>query len=338
MTEFVRGDAQRLLRFVADAESVAGDDPFSGDFLAELGQLVEADWINFCELDRVRCRDLRRVRRTGDTDDEVETGNAFWEFVIHEHPVCAEHQRGSFLALKLSDFLSRRELTRSRLYNEWFRPNGIQHELTVPIPSPLWHTKTFLFDRTGTRDFTERDRLILDLLQPHLARIWQEAKTRRLLESMLEELAQGTENESRGVVFLDAFGDVEFASPPARRLIRDFFGAELGSLLPPELQAWFADGPSMLVLPQPPRKLTVERSGDRLLLTETRPEVELTKREQEVLSWVARGKTNAEIARLLWVSPGTVRKHLENVYAKLGVSTRTAAVARFLGLLEAEAS
>ena len=45
-------------------------------------------------------------------------------------------------------------------------------------------------------------------------------------------------------------------------------------------------------------------------------------------------KTNAEIAELLWLAPSTVRKHLENVYAKLGVSTRTAAVARFLGLID----
>lgn len=50
----------------------------------------------------------------------------------------------------------------------------------------------------------------------------------------------------------------------------------------------------------------------------------LTKREQEVLSWVAQGKTNAEVAQVLWVAPSTVRKHLENVYAKLGVGTRTA--------------
>lgn len=57
-----------------------------------------------------------------------------------------------------------------------------------------------------------------------------------------------------------------------------------------------------------------------------------------MLAWVARGKTNAEISEIHWLSPGTVRKHLENVYAKLGVSTRTAAVARFLGLLDAEAS
>jgi DNA-binding CsgD family transcriptional regulator len=71
---------------------------------------------------------------------------------------------------------------------------------------------------------------------------------------------------------------------------------------------------------------------------ERHQQVQLTPREREVLAWVARGKTNAEIARLLWLAPGTVRKHLENVYAKLGVSTRTAAVARFLGLIDAKAS
>lgn len=53
----------------------------------------------------------------------------------------------------------------------------------------------------------------------------------------------------------------------------------------------------------------------------------LTPREREVLGYVAQGHTNAEVARALWISPGTVRKHLENAYGKLGVSTRTAAVA-----------
>ena len=54
----------------------------------------------------------------------------------------------------------------------------------------------------------------------------------------------------------------------------------------------------------------------------------LTPREGEIVGWVARGKTNQEIAALLFVSEHTVRKHLENVYAKLGVHTRTSAVAR----------
>lgn len=58
----------------------------------------------------------------------------------------------------------------------------------------------------------------------------------------------------------------------------------------------------------------------------------LTAREREILTWVARGKTNREIAAALYLAPGTVRKHLDNVYAKLGVGNRAAAVARtFLG-------
>ena len=51
----------------------------------------------------------------------------------------------------------------------------------------------------------------------------------------------------------------------------------------------------------------------------------LTEREMEVLSWVARGKANWAISRILDLSPGTVRKHLQNIYAKLGVENRTAA-------------
>jgi DNA-binding CsgD family transcriptional regulator len=57
------------------------------------------------------------------------------------------------------------------------------------------------------------------------------------------------------------------------------------------------------------------------------PTAQLTGREREVLEHVADGKTNAEVARLLWISSARVRKHLENAYEKLGVHTRTGAVA-----------
>jgi DNA-binding CsgD family transcriptional regulator len=54
---------------------------------------------------------------------------------------------------------------------------------------------------------------------------------------------------------------------------------------------------------------------------------QLTTREREILGLVAEGHTNGEIAARLWISPGTVRKHLDNIYAKLGVHTRGAAAA-----------
>jgi DNA-binding CsgD family transcriptional regulator len=54
----------------------------------------------------------------------------------------------------------------------------------------------------------------------------------------------------------------------------------------------------------------------------------LTERQASILQLVAAGHDNAAIARRLGLSRGTVRKHLENIYARLGVSSRTAAVAR----------
>jgi DNA-binding CsgD family transcriptional regulator len=56
-------------------------------------------------------------------------------------------------------------------------------------------------------------------------------------------------------------------------------------------------------------------------------ELGLTTREGEVLSWLSKGKSNRDIAQILGLSPRTVDKHLEQIYAKLGVENRTAAAA-----------
>ena len=52
----------------------------------------------------------------------------------------------------------------------------------------------------------------------------------------------------------------------------------------------------------------------------------LTRHESEVLRWVAEGKSNPEIGIILGLSPRTVSKHLENIFQKLGVESRTAAL------------
>jgi DNA-binding CsgD family transcriptional regulator len=59
----------------------------------------------------------------------------------------------------------------------------------------------------------------------------------------------------------------------------------------------------------------------------------LSPRERDVMRWVARGKTNAQIAAVLYVSESTVRKHLQNTHRKLNVTSRTAALARLNGSL-----
>jgi DNA-binding NarL/FixJ family response regulator len=68
---------------------------------------------------------------------------------------------------------------------------------------------------------------------------------------------------------------------------------------------------------------------------ELRGEPQLTPRQWEVLRQVASGSSNTRIARTLGLSEATVRKHLENVFLRLGVQSRTEAVARVRAFLDA---
>jgi DNA-binding CsgD family transcriptional regulator len=69
-----------------------------------------------------------------------------------------------------------------------------------------------------------------------------------------------------------------------------------------------------------------ERATTRLSVEVLQP-MGLTARQAEILLWIAHGKTNPEIATILGLSAGTVHKHTEHIFAKLGVETRTAAAA-----------
>ncbi|GCE43842.1 Two-component system, regulatory protein [Rhodococcus wratislaviensis] len=66
--------------------------------------------------------------------------------------------------------------------------------------------------------------------------------------------------------------------------------------------------------------------ASRLLQQMQRPEEALTPREAELLTLLARGMTNKELGKALFISEATVKTHLAHIYAKLGVDTRAAAV------------
>ncbi len=145
-------------------------------------------------------------------------------------------------------------------------------------------------------------------------------------------------------------------TPLARRLLNDYFGAAAAAQLPPAVLEWLRDESGAAAEGREPRPLTIgrgdagadarelvftlqQRTGDDDLLIVMREvsdaavveamvqAFKLTLREAEVLYWVAKGKTNRDIGDILGSSPATVKKHLERVYVKLGVETRTAAAA-----------
>lgn len=146
-----------------------------------------------------------------------------------------------------------------------------------------------------------------------------------------------------GVVVVDAGGDMLWRSRQAEAWLEDFFGA-LNGKLPDAVSTWLAAPPPGEERPP----LATEHAGQQLVLREVgsvglgerllllhrhhagSPSMRLyraalTPRETEVLYWLARGKTNRDIAEICGMKPRTVTKHLEHIFEKLGVETRAAA-------------
>ncbi len=144
-------------------------------------------------------------------------------------------------------------------------------------------------------------------------------------------------------------GRIQFATAQANRWMRELYvKTDRSNRLPKALSRWLDDEisgrqASRFVVGQSSRRLFVQllfRETDSIcLLLEQSPGTSatlgalraLTRRQMEVLTWVARGKTNAEIARILDLKPKTIGKYLERIYPKLGVENRTAAASFILG-------
>ncbi|PHK93041.1 DNA-binding response regulator [Pseudoroseomonas rhizosphaerae] len=145
----------------------------------------------------------------------------------------------------------------------------------------------------------------------------------------------------RFLLAVDRDGTVLWATPQASSLLR------LANPIDASLPGWqpLADAqlPRLPPVPLPDgRRLEFHHVGqiepEELLLrvTATDPKREeavlrdrlgLTAREAEVLLWLGRGKSNRDIAEILTMSPRTVNKHLEGIFAKLGVENRASAAA-----------
>ncbi len=155
-----------------------------------------------------------------------------------------------------------------------------------------------------------------------------------------------------GVVLLDTQGRIAWRSPQATRWLEEAPGLqrEQGATRVSDwLQQAVTQGEAQTALPGgsrlQARHLGQAGPGEIMLLlrqtgatADSAPDrlasAALTPRETEVLSWLAKGKTNRDIADILGMSPRTVNKHLEHIFEKLGVETRTAAAAIASSLLQ----
>jgi len=163
----------------------------------------------------------------------------------------------------------------------------------------------------------------------------------------------GPANVLRGVIVADCSGKIHCAGTFAIAWLSECFPnqKEIVRKLPLRIRRWLAikNQNSVLELQRNGSSLRIRRISvgvKRLccLLLEkdiavrrqlTAMESGLTQRETEVLSWLAKGKGNWAIGRILELSPATVRKHLQHIYSKLGVENRTAAAICAVEILRA---
>ena len=184
------------------------------------------------------------------------------------------------------------------------------------------------------------------VIEEMLARIRVHLANARLTQSARAAL----DVSGRFLLAVNRQGKIMWATPQAQKLLSDNLGAGDELVLPPPMLHWLEQAqkgkagsktPAMASFPDN-EQLRLQYMGklgpNEFLLrlakessanapAEFSSELGLTTREGEVLSWLSKGKTNRDIAQILGLSPRTVDKHLEQIYAKLGVENRTAAAA-----------
>lgn len=254
MATLTRHDYQQSITFVRDLCEEAD----SVESIARMG-VRRLPALAGSELTTLSVCDLRHATRSVVSFPEQAISaadRACFDRYFTRHPLVRYHSTnldgGSH---RISDSLAWSRFRETGLYNEYYRRIGIDHVIAVPLFVDSDLLVSFVLNRTR-RDFSERDRAVLDLVRRPLARLYRSARAIELLQAQLPG-----------------------------------------------------------------------KEGFRML--------RVTAREREILDWLAAGKTDRDIAAILGVSPRTVQKHLEHLYVKLGVETRTAAVMRSLALSRA---
>ncbi len=340
MAQLPGADLQSAIEFVAEVHAFEDEDAFRRGILPGLERLIPCDLSGYNEVDPGG-----GALVLTHPEPMHDLMGAEIARLAHQHPLISVQMNGDGRAYRISDFLSAREFHALELYAEIYGRIGAEDQLAIGLPGES--VIGIAFNR-ARRSFSERDRAMLDLLRPHLAQAHARIIERRHTAALLEALEQGVATGAVGVVLLGDDGAVQYAGDRALTLLDLYFSARPGTGLPAEIEAWLGstsrggEPGTPLIVTGTPGQLSVRaepgKHGGTVLLLAERPALTaerlaplgLTGRQAEVLALLAAGYGVARIADALFVSPATVRKHLEHVYARLGVHSRAEAVARAL--------
>jgi DNA-binding CsgD family transcriptional regulator len=349
MGRLAERSARAALHMLADVgEATRDSDSFARAGVRALPELVGADLttLSVCAL----ASGKRRV--TGFPENALTPSDiACFDRFFFAHPLVRFHStRHDGGTHRISDSLPDAAFQRSALYADYYRRIGIEHAVAVPLFVDGETLVSFVLNRTG-RDFSDSECATLEAVRGPLVMLYRKALALDEAQAMIERFRSWIDTEGWCEIEVDAAFRIRRAGRRGLAMLGVAVpeaGLRPGAALPPTLIAWLAraraDGPAgtALTLDAGARRFAlralpaVEAGGWLVYVGEKSPaeDVEpsasdnLSRREREVLEWVAAGKSDAQAAAILGISVRTVQKHLEHIYEKLGVEGRTAAVMR----------
>ena len=346
------------------AEECGDCSSFIAATLDRLTGIVASDLttLSLCDLERGTRQIVGRQ-----AENLSQADRSAFDVHFHEHPLVrfhSTHPRGP--TQRISDCMDVRLFRNSAVHADYYRRIGIDYVMALPLRIDRANVISVVFNRSRF-DFKDSERALLDTVRQPLAAIYRNLVVSENAGIGLRCISHLAANGGWQIMRISVTGRILEASPAVLALMRRFFPREpvgRACRLPGKLCEWLLQSRGWgLERPAIDRgqacemtrfgaKLTVhfvpdtgDVSAGFLLMKSERTALDaadlsrlpVTHREREILALVAGGKTNSEIAVILEISARTVQKHLEHVFQKIGVETRTAAAVHALAVAEESA-
>jgi DNA-binding CsgD family transcriptional regulator len=327
----------RLLALVGDVNGLGSLEAFRTGLLDALDRAVPSLYVSYNEVDAHGAWAFSRpALPPGDVPR--------WAALADGHPVL-QHMRETRdgRPRRISDHLDGPSFRRTALYRGFYAELGIDSQVAFGLPAAPPLVIGIALSRSG-EDFSDEEVELLARARPHLIQAYRTAQAADRRQRSLEALERGLESEGRLAVGVTREGEVVHAGPAARRALGladpgPGRTVRLEQGLGRAVAAARAGGPSRVpaaVTGSVPVRVLPGGADDELdvllvdqgaggLTVERLLGLGLTPREAEALRWIALGRTAPDASRAMGIAPRTVSKHLQAVYAKLGVSSRSEA-------------
>jgi DNA-binding CsgD family transcriptional regulator len=352
MPSLTRQDLRSVFCFIHELYGVTSLTQWVRYVLQSLHHLVPSDRASYNEV-RFGSRNVVVMRWEPEESTLMQAVAQIFTQLVHQHPCKDLLQQRGHLAMRWSDMETLRSFQQTALYNEYYLRLRTKAQLAMAVAIDRSLSTPVVLSRSNG-DFSERDKSMLDVLAPYLRQSYRQTQ---VLTGLLDRLAATErliERAHTGLVEIGMRHRILWITPNVHQWLSLYWPSpRRGSdRLPDELVGWLKEVDHALndAPNEPPAMhlracredatLTVRllRYGARRLLvfeeqregekTERLMQAGLGRRESDVLLWVANGKSNEEIAAILGLSTRTVKKHLERIFQKLGVESRTAAVSQ----------